>query len=115
MPYQEVNGVRLYYEVHGQGDWLVLVHEFSGCAKSWEPQLAVFAQRYRVLVYNCRGYPPSTVPTDLGDYSQELSIEDMRQLMERLDVRRPRHERAEVLHRQLPRRGAQLGRPHGTM
>ena len=63
MPYEGVNGVRLYYEVHGQGDWLVLVHEFSGCAKSWEPQLAVFAQRYRVLVYNCRGYPPSTVPT----------------------------------------------------
>ena len=89
MPYEEVNGVRLYYEVYGQGDWLVLVHEFSGCAKSWEPQLAVFAQRYRVLVYNCRGYPPSTVPTDLGDYSQELSIEDLRQLMERLDVRRP--------------------------
>jgi pimeloyl-ACP methyl ester carboxylesterase len=44
MPYEEVNGVRLYYEVHGQGDWLVLVHEFSGCAKSWEPQLPAFAE-----------------------------------------------------------------------
>src|SRR5437762_5533745 len=86
MPYEEVNGVRLYYEVHGQGDWLVLVHEFSGCAKSWEPQLAVFAQRYRVLVYNCWGYPPSTVRTDLGDYSQEMSIAYLRKLLQRLVV-----------------------------
>ena len=55
MPYAGVNGVELYYEVHGQGDWLVLVHEFSGCYKSWEPQLEAFAREFRVLVYSCRG------------------------------------------------------------
>ena len=89
MPHAHVNGVELYYEVHGQGDWLVLVHEFSGCHKSWEPQLDVFAREFRVLIYGCRGYPPSTVPPDPASYSQELSIEDLRRLMEHVGVERP--------------------------
>ncbi|MBI2491323.1 MAG: alpha/beta fold hydrolase [Candidatus Rokubacteria bacterium] len=89
MPHARVNGVELYYEVHGRGDWLVLVHEFSGCSKSWQPQLAAFAREHRVLIYNCRGYPPSTVPPDLASYSQELSIEDLRQLMQHVGVERP--------------------------
>jgi hypothetical protein len=34
-----VNGVELHYEVHGEGDWLVLAHEFSGGYKSWHRQV----------------------------------------------------------------------------
>jgi pimeloyl-ACP methyl ester carboxylesterase len=88
MPLAKVNGVALYYEVHGQGPWLVLVHEFAGCYKSWQPQIDVLGAHYRVLVYNCRGYPPSTVPSDVADYSQELSIEDLRRLLDHLGVER---------------------------
>jgi pimeloyl-ACP methyl ester carboxylesterase len=88
MPLAKVNGVALYYEVHGQGPWLVLVHEFAGCYKSWHPQIDVISAHYRILVYNCRGYPPSTVPSDLADYSQELSIEDLRQLLDHLGIER---------------------------
>jgi pimeloyl-ACP methyl ester carboxylesterase len=84
-----VNGVEIHYEVHGRGDWVVLVHEFSGCARSWEPQLADLAREYRVLTYDCRGYPPSSVPAGVEQYSQELSIEDLRQLMEHVGVERP--------------------------
>jgi pimeloyl-ACP methyl ester carboxylesterase len=88
MPHENVNGVQIYYEVHGDGDWLVLSHEFAGSYKSWQPQLADFTRRYRVLVYNSRGYPPSTVPDDLEAYSQELSVEDLRQLLDRLGIAR---------------------------
>ncbi|HXH83139.1 MAG TPA: alpha/beta fold hydrolase [Candidatus Tectomicrobia bacterium] len=88
MPHARVNGVDLYHEVHGQGDWLALVHEFSGWYRSWEPQLPAFAREYRVLVYSCRGYPPSTVPADPAAYSQEASIEDLRALMDHLGIAR---------------------------
>lgn len=88
MPLARVNGVELYHEVHGQGPWLVLVHEFAGCYKSWQPQVEALAARHRLLVYNCRGYPPSTVPADLADYSQELSVEDLRQLLDHLAIDR---------------------------
>jgi pimeloyl-ACP methyl ester carboxylesterase len=84
-----VNGVELYYEIHGQGDWLVLAHEFSGGYKSWQPQVDVLSRRVRLLIYNNRGYPPSTVPEDEAAYSQEQSIEDLRQLMNHVGVERP--------------------------
>jgi len=88
MPLVKVNGVALYYEVHGHGPWLVLVHEFAGSYKSWQPQIDPLGAHYRILVYNCRGYPPSTVPPDLADYSQESSIEDLSQLLDHLGIER---------------------------
>jgi pimeloyl-ACP methyl ester carboxylesterase len=84
-----VNGVELYYEIHGHGDWLVLAHEFSGGYKSWQPQVDALGRHLRLLVYNNRGYPPSTVPQDPDSYSQEHSIEDLRQLLDHVGVERP--------------------------
>jgi pimeloyl-ACP methyl ester carboxylesterase len=84
-----VNGVDLYYEVHGQGDWLVLAHEFSGGYTSWHLQVGVLGRHLRLLIYNNRGYPPSTVPEDPSAYSQEQSIEDLRQLLAHVGVSRP--------------------------
>jgi pimeloyl-ACP methyl ester carboxylesterase len=40
------------------------------------------------VVYNSRGYPTSTVPTDLADYSQEHSIADLKALMDHLGIDR---------------------------
>ena len=85
----KVNGVELYYEIHGQGDWLVLAHEFSGGYKSWQPQVDALSPHVRLLIYNNRGYPPSSVPEDPDAYSQEHSIEDLRLLMEHVGVQRP--------------------------
>jgi len=39
MAIARVNGVKLYYEVTGEGFPLLLSHEFMGTAKSWEPQV----------------------------------------------------------------------------
>ena len=85
----KVNDVELYYEIHGQGDWLVLAHEFSGASRSWQLQVDALGTHVRLLIYNNRGDPPSTVPADLDAYSQEQSIEDLRRLMEHVAVQRP--------------------------
>ena len=71
------------------GDWLVLAHEFSGGLKSWHRQIEGLSPHLRLLVYNNRGYPPSTVPEDPAAYSQEHSIEDLRQLLDHLGIVRP--------------------------
>lgn len=82
-----VNGVNLYYEVTGKGFPLVWCHEFGGSYKSWDPQVKFFSRRYQVITYNSRGWPPSDVPTEPADYSQELLIEDLHQLLRHLNVR----------------------------
>ena len=82
----EVNGVSLYYEECGQGLPLVFVHEWGGDQRSWEPQVRFFARRYRVITFNARGYPPSTVPLDVTAYSQRMAVDDIRGVLDRLAI-----------------------------
>ena len=87
MPLAAMNdGTRLYYESTGSGYPLLFSHEFAGDYRSWEPQVRYFARRYRVIVYNARGYPPSDVPEDVEAYSQARAMHDIAQLLEALQV-----------------------------
>jgi len=86
MPIASVNGVDLYWEEAGQGVPLVWVHEYGGDLRSWEPQARYFSRRYRVVTYNHRGYPPSTVPKAARDYSQDLLVEDLHRLLRHLGL-----------------------------
>jgi pimeloyl-ACP methyl ester carboxylesterase len=86
MPTTKVNGVNIYYEVTGEGFPLVLSHEFGGTYKSWEPQVRFFSRRYQVITYNHRGFPPSDVPSKPSDYSQDILVEDLYQLLRHLGI-----------------------------
>lgn len=82
----KVNGVSLYYEVTGKGFPLVWSHEMGGGYESWDPQVRFFSRRYQVITYNARGYPPSSVPQETVDYSQEKSVEDLYSLLKHIGV-----------------------------
>lgn len=51
---------RLYYECFGEGEPLVFVHGHSLDRRMWREQVARFADRYRVIVYDARGYGRSS-------------------------------------------------------
>ena len=87
MPHATTNdGVKLYYEEVGIGPTIVFVHEFAGDYRSWEPQLRFFSRRYRCVVFNARGFPPSDVPEDVGKYSQERARDDIIAILDHLGV-----------------------------
>ncbi|HEX5141283.1 MAG TPA: alpha/beta hydrolase [Dehalococcoidia bacterium] len=86
MPIAHVNGVDLAYEEYGSGFPLIWCHEFAGSMESWDPQVHYFARRYRVIVYNARGYPPSGVPADPKAYSQDMAVEDIYGLLRHLGI-----------------------------
>ena len=88
MPTAQVNGLSLFYEEVGEGAPLVFVHEFAGEARSWHLQVRFFARRYRTIAYNARGYPPSDVPEDPKAYSQDQAADDIRGLLDALDIRK---------------------------
>jgi pimeloyl-ACP methyl ester carboxylesterase len=52
----ETNGARLYYEAEGTGHPLVLVHAGVANLRMWDPQVPAFAQHYRVIRYDTRGW-----------------------------------------------------------
>jgi len=86
MPLADVNGIRIHFEEAGSGYPLLLSHELAGSCESWRDQVRYFARRYRVITYNARGYPPSTVPDDWDVYSEEQSVEDLRGLLDALHI-----------------------------
>lgn len=86
--FAEINGVRLSYATSGRGAPVVWSHEFAGDQRSWEPQLDYFDRGYRNVVYNHRGYPPSTVPEAAAAYGQDLLVADLLGLMDHLGIER---------------------------
>lgn len=88
MPEADINGVSLHYETHGEGLPLLLVHEWGGDHRSWEPQVRFFARRYRVITFNARGYPPSAVPCDVNAYSQRAAVDDIKGVLDHLAIPR---------------------------
>jgi pimeloyl-ACP methyl ester carboxylesterase len=82
------DGVRLYVEEAGEGPPVLFVHEFAGDHRSWEPQIRALSRRYRCIVYNARGYPPSDVPEDPAAYSQARAVEDAIAVLDALEVER---------------------------
>ncbi|MFN8492534.1 MAG: alpha/beta hydrolase [Caldilineaceae bacterium] len=60
----KVNNTQLYYEVTGDGPSLVLIHGFNLDTRMWDDQFATFAQHYRVVRYDSRGFGKSALPTE---------------------------------------------------
>jgi 3-oxoadipate enol-lactonase len=79
----EVNGARIYYEVAGEGDPLVLVHAGIADSRMWEDQFMAFAHRYRVIRHDMRGFGMTAMVE--GPFSHH---EDLRALLDSLDVER---------------------------
>ena len=82
--YTVLNGARLYYEVYGQGDPLIILHGNGGNIAAMEHQIEYFAANYKVIVMDCRGRGKS----DLGSktLTYELMTEDVVAIMGHLHV-----------------------------
>ncbi|EFH85149.1 alpha/beta fold hydrolase [Ktedonobacter racemifer] len=72
-----VNGTTLYYEVAGAGHPFILIHGHLLDRRSWDDQFAVFAQRYRVIRYDQRGFGDSGLITKGESYSDRQDLYDL--------------------------------------
>ena len=82
--YAEVNGTKLYYEVAGSGQSLVLIHGSFGDRRHWDFQFKELSKKYKVLRYDVRGYGKSALPNPAKTYTD---AEDLNALMEFLKIR----------------------------
>jgi 3-oxoadipate enol-lactonase len=86
----KLNGSELYYEVSGKegAPWLVLSHSLACTTRMWDPQVAAFKDRYRILNYDMRGHGQSAAPA--GPYSLEMLADDVLGLMKECKIERAR-------------------------
>jgi pimeloyl-ACP methyl ester carboxylesterase len=87
MPEQRVNGAKLFYELTGTGDPLVLVHGSWVDHKGWQLVVPDLTRCFRVLTYDRRGHSLSERP--LGQGSRREDEEDLAALMEALGLAPP--------------------------
>ena len=91
MPYATVGkensgNINLYYEDHGSGKPVVLIHGYPLSSASWEKQTAVLlAAGYRVITYDRRGFGKSSQPTT--GYNYDTFAEDLHKLVTQLELR----------------------------
>ena len=93
MPFEKVNNLQVYYEIHGEGETIILLHHgFGGCIiwKTVYPQLV--AQGYRVVMYDRRGFGQSEPGTDFQDFYESdryrpESLEELRAIKEFLNIK----------------------------
>ncbi len=91
MPYvkvgQENSGsINLYYEDHGSGQPVVLIHGYPLSSRAWDKQIPVLLEDgHRVITYDRRGFGKSDQPVTGYDY--DTFATDLQQLMETLNLR----------------------------
>jgi len=78
--------VRIYYEDHGSGSPVVLIHGYALNGQSWEKQeTALLAAGHRVITYDRRGFGASSRPSTGYDF--DTLAADLHVLLSRLDLR----------------------------
>jgi pimeloyl-ACP methyl ester carboxylesterase len=83
--YVEVNGLKTYYEVHGDGPPLLLLHGGFGNAPSMAPMRAILSRHYRVYLPERRGHGHTP---DTGEITYELMTEDTVGFMRAMGIER---------------------------
>jgi non-heme chloroperoxidase len=91
MPYVTVgkensSKIDLYYEDHGSGQPVVLIHGYPLSGASWEKQVPVLLNAgHRVITYDRRGFGKSSQPTT--GYNYDTFAEDLHKLITHLELR----------------------------
>jgi non-heme chloroperoxidase len=79
-------GIEIYYEDHGAGQPVVLIHGYPLSGRAWDKQVAVLLEAgYRVITYDRRGFGQSSQPA--AGYDYDTFAADLNTLLEDLDLR----------------------------
>ncbi len=82
--YMDVNGIKMHYEIYGNGDPLLMIHDNGGTIDNFKNQIPYFASKYKVIAVDSRAQGKSV---DTGDsLSFEMMADDFSALLDKLHV-----------------------------
>lgn len=84
MPTVDANGLKLYYEVHGEGEPLLCVHGLTCDTLAWIPQLEAFSGAFRTVIFDNRDVGQSSMAE--GDYEVADMARDALALADALEL-----------------------------
>jgi len=81
---ESLNGVQLYFEIHGTGEPLLLLHGFSGSSQNWIPSLEQWGPHFQCIVPDLRGHGRSS--TLSKPFRHEDAAMDMFAMLDHLQI-----------------------------
>lgn len=87
MPFLDSGDGAIYYEVHGQGPALVLVHAISAGSEMWRAQIDYFSRDHQVVVFDARGVGRSSATCSWRRLRDRMA-DDVARLLDHLGHRR---------------------------
>lgn len=82
MPNIDRDGVKIHYEVRGEGPALILTHGYSLTSQMWKDQVDALSKHHRLILWDMRGHGQSDYPQDPACYSEALTIGDIAALLD---------------------------------
>lgn len=88
MPYANNQGVRIHYEIEGEGPHLVLIHGFTGSLDDWREfgYTETLKRNHQVILVDTRGHGASDKPHNPGAYETELLVGDVLAVLDQLKL-----------------------------
>jgi pimeloyl-ACP methyl ester carboxylesterase len=88
MPKIDRDGVKIYYEVHGDGPPLILTHGYSSTSAMWQGQIEALSKRHKLVLWDMRGHGQSDYPEMASAYSEALSVGDIAALLDEIGAQK---------------------------
>jgi pimeloyl-ACP methyl ester carboxylesterase len=82
--FANINGIQLYYEIHGDGEPVVLLHGFSGSGITWGKIGYELSKKFKVIIPDLRGHGKST--DNLKHYTFKQVALDIFALLDQLGI-----------------------------
>jgi len=82
--FAEINGIKICYEIKGEGEPLILVHGFGADKEVWIAQFEPLSKHFKVVRFDNRGAGKSDRPDE--PYSMEMFADDVAGLMDHLGI-----------------------------
>ncbi|MFD0763589.1 alpha/beta fold hydrolase [Mucilaginibacter lutimaris] len=83
--YANIRGIKIYYEVYGQGEPLLIIHGNGGSINNFVYQIPYFAQKYRVILADSRAQGKTVDNADSLSY--EMIADDLNGLLDHLKIK----------------------------
>ncbi len=86
--YADNDGVKIHYEVEGEGPPLVLMHWFNGSTEDWRMfgYVDALKEDYQLILIDMRGHGQSDKPHERAAYDAEVQANDIVAVLDELDI-----------------------------
>src|SRR6201995_436460 len=82
MPKIDRDGVKIHYEVHGNGPPLILTHGYSSTSAMWRGQIDALSEQHQLILWDMGGHGQADYPDDPEAYSEALAVADIAALLD---------------------------------